>query len=66
MKARRRVLDAHDSTPTIRTNLPCSGTWYDVDAHIRIMWRTTVRGNPDPAYAGETHSWVPAKDFKPS
>ena len=24
MKARRRVLDAHDSTPTIRTNLPCS------------------------------------------
>ena len=23
MKARRRVLDAHDSTPTIRTNLPC-------------------------------------------
>ena len=22
MKARRRVLDAHDSTPTIRTNLP--------------------------------------------
>ena len=24
MKARRRVLDAHDSTPTIRTNLPCA------------------------------------------
>ena len=24
MKARRRVLDAHDSTPTIRTNLPWS------------------------------------------
>ncbi len=47
-------------------NLLHAGTWYDVDAHIRIMWRTTVRGNPDPAYAGETHSWVPAGDFKPS
>ena len=47
-------------------NLLHSGTWYDVDAYIRIMWRTTVRGNPDPAYAGETHSWVPAEDFEPS
>ena len=28
MKARRRVLDAHDSTPTIRTNLPCWGRRY--------------------------------------
>ena len=26
MKARRRVLDAHDSTPTIRTNLPWAFT----------------------------------------
>ena len=25
MKATRRVLDARDSTPTIRTNLPCIG-----------------------------------------
>ena len=47
-------------------NLLHSGTWYDVDAHIRIMWRTTVRGNPDPTYAGESYSWVPAKDFEPS
>ena len=47
-------------------NLLHSGTWYDADAHIRIMWRTTVRGNADPTYAGETHSWVPAADFKPS
>ena len=47
-------------------NLLHSGTWYDADAHIRIMWRTTVRGNPDPTYAGEPHSWVPAEDFEPS
>ena len=47
-------------------NLLHSGTWYDADAHIRIMWRTTVRGNPDPTYAGETCSWVPAEDFRPS
>ena len=47
-------------------NLLHSGTWYDADAHIRIMWRTTVRGNPDPAYAGERYSWVPDVDFKPS
>ena len=47
-------------------NLLHSGTWYDADAHIRIMWRTTVRGNADPTYAGETHSWVPSEDFRPS
>ena len=47
-------------------NLLHAGTWYDTDAHIRVMWRTTVRGNPDPTYAGETYSWVPAEDFKPS
>ena len=47
-------------------NLLHSGTWYDADAHIRIMWRTTVRGNPDPTYAGESYSWIPAEDFKPS
>ena len=47
-------------------NLLHAGTWYDVDAHIRVMWRTTVRGNPDPTYDGEDYSWVPAEDFKPS
>ena len=47
-------------------NLLHAGTWYDVDAHIRIMWRTTVRGNSDPTYAGEAYSWVPAEGFEPS
>ena len=47
-------------------NLLHSGTWYDAERHIRIMWRTTVRGNPDPAYAGETYSWVPEEGFEAS
>ena len=47
---RRNLFDFHDAVPEI----------------IRIMWRTTVRGNPDPTYAGESYSWVPARDFKPS
>jgi len=34
-------------------------TWYDADRHVRIMWRTTVMGNPGPEYAGEKRSWIP-------
>jgi len=47
-------------------NLLHSGTWYDAERHIRVMWRTTVRGNPDPAYEGETYSWVPEEGFEAS
>ena len=35
-------------------------TWYDAERCQRRMWRTTVRGNPGPDYAGETRSWIPA------
>ncbi|MBM3522126.1 MAG: TauD/TfdA family dioxygenase [Alphaproteobacteria bacterium] len=35
-------------------------TWYDAANEQRLMWRTTVRGNPDPLYAGEKKSWIPA------
>ncbi len=45
-------------------NLLHAGTWYDAEAHIRIMWRTTVRGNPDPTYEGQDYSWVPDADFQ--
>ena len=67
----RRLTYAHEWTEGDlviydNRNLLHSGTWYDADAHTRIMWRTTVRGNPDPAYAGDAYSWVPAKDFRPS
>jgi taurine dioxygenase len=37
-----------------------SATWFDGDAVDRVMWRTTVRGNPGPEYAAEAPSWLPA------
>ncbi len=40
-------------------NLIHSATWFDKAAHQRLMWRTTVWGNPGPAYDGEERSWVP-------
>jgi len=36
-----------------------TATWYDADKEQRMMWRTTVRGNPGAIYAGEARSWVP-------
>ena len=35
-----------------------TATWFDADAHTRVMWRTTVWGNPGPDYAGEAKSWL--------
>lgn len=37
-----------------------SATWFDADTEDRIMWRTTVSGNPGPAYAGVKKSWIAA------
>jgi taurine dioxygenase len=39
-----------------------AATWYDADKEQRMMWRTTVRGNPGAIYAGEEKSWVPRKE----
>jgi taurine dioxygenase len=36
-----------------------AATWFDVETHARVMWRTTVSGNPGPLYAGESKSWIP-------
>jgi len=36
-----------------------TATWYDAEKEQRMMWRTTVRGNPGPLYAGEKRSWIP-------
>ena len=35
-----------------------AATWFDADKHDRLMWRTTVRGNPGAEYAGEKPSWI--------
>lgn len=36
-----------------------SATWFDAAKHQRLMWRTTVHGNPGALYAGERKSWIP-------
>ena len=41
-------------------NLLHCATWYDADSYSRLMWRTTVMGNPGHEYAGERKSWTPA------
>ena len=34
-----------------------SATWFDAEKVDRVMWRTTVWGNPGPYYDGEARSW---------
>ena len=41
-----------------RSSIHCA-TWFDASRYERIMWRTTVAGNPGPEYAGEPKSWLP-------
>ncbi len=36
-----------------------AATWFDGDREGRLMWRTTVHGNPGAHYAGEIKSWLP-------
>ena len=35
-----------------------AATWFDAAQHQRLMWRTTVSGNPGAEYAGEAKSWI--------
>lgn len=44
-----------------RCTVHCA-TWFDAEQHNRIMWRTTVRGNPGSEYAGEAASWLAKTD----
>jgi len=41
-------------------SLAHAATWYDATAQIRLMWRTTVSGNPGMEYASERKSWLAA------
>ncbi|MBV9834524.1 MAG: TauD/TfdA family dioxygenase [Alphaproteobacteria bacterium] len=36
-----------------------AATWFDASVQNRVMWRTTVHGNPGGLYAGEKKSWIP-------
>ncbi len=42
-----------------------AATWYDAGRHPRLMWRTTVRGNPGTEYHGEAKSWIPPEGYAP-
>jgi taurine dioxygenase len=44
---------------TDNRNLLHCATWYDSDSYSRLMWRTTVMGNPGDEYEGEEKSWIP-------
>jgi len=37
-----------------------AATWYDAARERRMMWRTTVRGNPGAIYAEPAPAWTPA------
>jgi len=37
-----------------------TATWFDAGVKQRLMWRTTVSGNPGSLYAGEAKSWIAA------
>lgn len=37
-----------------------AATWFDAEKEARVMWRTTVSGNPGAVYAGERKSWIAA------
>ena len=39
-----------------------AATWFDAEKHGRVMWRTTVRGNPGAEYVGERKSWLPEEN----
>ncbi len=40
-------------------NLLHCATWYDAERFTRLMWRTTVMGNPGDEYRGVEKSWIP-------
>jgi taurine dioxygenase len=35
-----------------------AATWFEAETVQRLMWRTTVSGNPGAIYAGERKSWI--------
>ena len=37
-----------------------AATWFDAEKHQRLMWRTTVSGNPGAEYTGEAKSRLAA------
>ncbi len=42
-----------------------AATWYDAEMYPRLMWRTTVMGDPGAEYRGEAKSWIPQDGLAP-
>ncbi|MFT3776556.1 MAG: hypothetical protein QM820_65285 [Minicystis sp.] len=42
-----------------------AATWYDAARLQRVMWRTTVGGNPGAAYGGEGKRRIPEPGAAP-
>ena len=51
-----------DLLVTDNRNLLHCATWYDAEHYTRLMWRTTVMGNPGDEYKNEANSWIPQDD----
>ncbi len=51
--------DAGDLVIYDNRSLVHAATWFDATRHSRLMWRTTVSGNPGKEYDGEKKSWMP-------
>ena len=65
----RQFVYAHDWDPgdLIVYDNRCllhSGAWFEAE-HARVMWRTTVLGNPGDEYAGERKIWLPEGGARP-
>ena len=50
----------HDNRSMLHTP-----TWYDSARFPRVMWRTTVAGDPGAEYAIGTKSWLPSDGMRP-
>ncbi len=58
--------DAGDIVIYDNRSLVHAATWFDATRHERLMWRTTVSGNPGKEYAGVKKSWMPHRDPCPA
>jgi alpha-ketoglutarate-dependent taurine dioxygenase len=55
--------EAGDLLISDNRNLLHCATWYDAERYTRLMWRTTVMGDPGNEYRGEDKSWIPGDNI---
>jgi len=42
-----------------------TATWYNAKKFTRVLWRTTVMGNPGQEYDGDSKSWISKQGYSP-